>query len=339
RARFRAARDRGHRARAERGWGSLPPREQGTRGAAAHRRHDQERRDRPHRQHYRGQAGHSRVELDPPRGRAPPRHLLHDARGWACDLRGARSPRRGRGEPPAGSARRGRDGMKRTPMTVRGAEALRAELKRLKSEARPHVIKAIAEARGHGDLSENAEYHAAREQQGFIEGRIKDIEHKLAQAQVIEPAKLPNTGKVVFGALVELEDQADGARVVYQVVGEDEADAVHERAAGAPRELGEELIARRAITSRSLYLDELVIAEGARGLRGDRFRQSRAAEAHHGLQGVGETAQVPALTLGELVLGGACCGRSARRGAAGCGTRLLHRPIVGGWNLPLSGAN
>ncbi len=114
--------------------------------------------------------------------------------------------------------------MTRTPMTLRGAEALRAELKRLKSEARPRVIKAIAEARGHGDLSENAEYHAAREQQGFIEGRIKDLEHKLAHAQVIDPAKLPNTGRVVFGALVELEDQADGARVVYQVVGEDEAD-------------------------------------------------------------------------------------------------------------------
>ena len=114
--------------------------------------------------------------------------------------------------------------MKRTPMTLRGAEALRAELKRLKSEDRPRVIKAIAEARGHGDLSENAEYHAAREQQGFIEGRIKDIEHKLAHAQVIEPAKLPNTGKVVFGAVVELEDQADGTHVVYQVVGEDEAD-------------------------------------------------------------------------------------------------------------------
>jgi transcription elongation factor GreA len=114
--------------------------------------------------------------------------------------------------------------MNRTPMTLRGAAALRAELKRLKSEARPRVIKAIAEARGHGDLSENAEYHAAREQQGFIEGRIKEIEHKLAQAQVIDPAKLTNTGKVVFGALVELEDQADGARVVYQVVGEDEAD-------------------------------------------------------------------------------------------------------------------
>ncbi len=114
--------------------------------------------------------------------------------------------------------------MKRTPMTLRGAESLRAELRRLKSEARPAIIKAIAEARGHGDLAENAEYHAAREQQGFIEGRIKEIEHKLASAEVIDPARLPDTGKVVFGASVELEDQADGARVVYQVVGEDEAD-------------------------------------------------------------------------------------------------------------------
>jgi transcription elongation factor GreA len=114
--------------------------------------------------------------------------------------------------------------MTRTPMTARGAEALRAELKRLKSEERPRIIRAIADARGHGDLSENAEYHAAREQQGFIEGRIKEIERKLANAQVIDPGKLPNTGKVVFGALVELEDQADGARVLYQVVGEDEAD-------------------------------------------------------------------------------------------------------------------
>ena len=114
--------------------------------------------------------------------------------------------------------------MKRTPMTLRGVEALRAELKRLKTEARPSVIKAIAEARGHGDLSENAEYHAAREQQGFIEGRIKDIEMKLGNAEVIDPSKLTNTGKVVFGAVVELEDQDDGTRVVYQVAGEDEAD-------------------------------------------------------------------------------------------------------------------
>ncbi len=113
--------------------------------------------------------------------------------------------------------------MKRTPMTLRGAEALRAELKRLKSEARPAVIKAIAEARGHGDLSENAEYHAAREQQGFIEGRIREIEAKLANAEIIDPSTLPQTGKVVFGAVVELEDE-EGNRLVYQVVGEDEAD-------------------------------------------------------------------------------------------------------------------
>jgi transcription elongation factor GreA len=114
--------------------------------------------------------------------------------------------------------------MKRTPMTARGAQALRAELKRLKSEARPTIIKAITEARGHGDLSENAEYHAAREQQGFIEGRIKEIEGKLANAEIIDPATLPNNGKVVFGAVVELASEADGARVIYQVVGEDEAD-------------------------------------------------------------------------------------------------------------------
>src|SRR5215470_9568452 len=113
--------------------------------------------------------------------------------------------------------------MKRTPMTLKGAEALRAELKRLKSEARPNIIRAIAEARGHGDLSENAEYHAAREQQGFIEGRINEIEAKLSNAEIIDTTKLANNGKVVFGAVVELEDD-DGGRVTYQIVGEDEAD-------------------------------------------------------------------------------------------------------------------
>ncbi len=114
--------------------------------------------------------------------------------------------------------------MKRSPITAAGAERLRAELKKLKSEDRPAVIKAIAEARGHGDLSENAEYHAAREHQGFIEGRIKDIEHRLAHCEVIDVSKLPQNGKVVFGATVELEAQDDGAHVKYQVVGEDEAD-------------------------------------------------------------------------------------------------------------------
>ena len=114
--------------------------------------------------------------------------------------------------------------MKRNPMTLRGAEALRNELKRLKSEDRPRVIKAIAEARSHGDLSENAEYHAAREQQGFIEGRIGEIEGKLSTAEIIDPSTVTNYGKVIFGATVELEGQDDGKSIRYQIVGEDEAD-------------------------------------------------------------------------------------------------------------------
>ena len=114
--------------------------------------------------------------------------------------------------------------MKRSPMTLRGAELLRTELKQLKSEARPNVIKAIAEARAHGDLSENAEYHAAREQQGFIEGRIKEIEARLSTAEVIDVSQLAPSDRVVFGATVELEDQGDGSGVTYQIVGEDEAD-------------------------------------------------------------------------------------------------------------------
>ncbi|MGD0492470.1 MAG: transcription elongation factor GreA [Steroidobacteraceae bacterium] len=114
--------------------------------------------------------------------------------------------------------------MKRTPMTLRGAERLRQELKQLKSEARPNVIKAIAEARSHGDLSENAEYHAAREQQSFIEGRINDIESRLSNAEVIDVTKLSASGRVVFGSTVEVEDQDARAKLVYQLVGDDEAD-------------------------------------------------------------------------------------------------------------------
>jgi transcription elongation factor GreA len=112
----------------------------------------------------------------------------------------------------------------RRPITARGAERLRAELKKLKSEDRPTVIKAIAEARGHGDLSENAEYHAARDQQSFIEGRIGEIEGRLSMAEIIDVAKLPQTGKVIFGATVEIEDNDTGKCTTYQVVGEDEAD-------------------------------------------------------------------------------------------------------------------
>jgi transcription elongation factor GreA len=110
------------------------------------------------------------------------------------------------------------------PITLRGAEALRVELRTLKSEARPNVIKAIAEARAHGDLSENAEYHAAREQQGFIEGRIQELESKLSNAEIIDVTQLAPTGRVVFGATVELEDEDSGTKVTYQIVGEDEAD-------------------------------------------------------------------------------------------------------------------
>ena len=114
--------------------------------------------------------------------------------------------------------------MKRLPLTLKGAEKLRAELKRLKSEDRPRVIQAIAEARAHGDLSENAEYNAAREQQSFIEGRIKDIEAHLSNSEIIDVASMPATDKVVFGATVELEDEDTGTKVLYQIVGDAEAD-------------------------------------------------------------------------------------------------------------------
>jgi len=114
--------------------------------------------------------------------------------------------------------------VRKAPLTVRGAELLREELRRLKSEVRPRVIQAIAEARGHGDLKENAEYHAAKEEQGFIEGRILEIESRLANAEVIDVTRLKNTGRVVFGSTVRLVDESDGREVTYMIVGEDEAD-------------------------------------------------------------------------------------------------------------------
>jgi transcription elongation factor GreA len=110
------------------------------------------------------------------------------------------------------------------PITLRGAEKLKEELHRLKTVDRPWVIQAIAEARAQGDLSENAEYDAAKDRQGFIEGRIQDIESKLSMASVIDPSGLNAEGKVVFGSTVELEDEDSGDRVTYQIVGEDEAD-------------------------------------------------------------------------------------------------------------------
>lgn len=110
------------------------------------------------------------------------------------------------------------------PMTVKGAEMLRAELQKLKSVERPAVINAISEARAQGDLSENADYDAAKEKQGFIEGRIAEIESKLSMAQVIDPASLSSEDRVVFAATVDLEDVETGDKVTYQIVGEDEAD-------------------------------------------------------------------------------------------------------------------
>jgi transcription elongation factor GreA len=114
--------------------------------------------------------------------------------------------------------------MSKFPITLRGAELLREELKRLKTVERPAVVAAIAEARSHGDLSENAEYDAAKERQGFIEGRIAEVEGKLGNAQIIDPKSLDADGRVVFGATVELEDTDEGNTVTYQIVGDDEAD-------------------------------------------------------------------------------------------------------------------
>ncbi|WP_040481616.1 transcription elongation factor GreA [Luminiphilus syltensis] len=114
--------------------------------------------------------------------------------------------------------------MNRVPMTAEGERALREELERLKKVDRPRITQAIAEAREHGDLKENAEYHAAREQQSFAEGRIKDIEHKLSHAQVIDVSAIAHTGKVIFGTTVDLINLDDDSTVTYRIVGEDEAD-------------------------------------------------------------------------------------------------------------------
>lgn len=111
-----------------------------------------------------------------------------------------------------------------TPMTKRGAEKLRIELHQLKTVERPSIINAIAEARAQGDISENAEYEAAKDRQGFIEGRIAEVEGKLGSAQVIDPTELDAEGRVVFGATVELEDEATQKKITYQIVGDDEAD-------------------------------------------------------------------------------------------------------------------
>jgi len=142
--------------------------------------------------------------------------------------------------------------MRKVPMTVAGAERLRAELNELKSERRPRIIQAIADAREHGDLRENAEYHAAREQQSFCEGRIKEIEGKLADAEVIDVSAIPRTGRVIFGTTVTLLNLETDTSVVYQIVGEDEADVRAGRiSVGSPiaraimgKEVGDEIVVK-----------------------------------------------------------------------------------------------
>lgn len=142
--------------------------------------------------------------------------------------------------------------MRKVPMTVAGAERLRAELNELKTERRPRIIQAIADAREHGDLRENAEYHAAREQQSFCEGRIKEIEGKLADAEVIDVRAIAPTGRVIFGTTVTLLNLETDASVVYQIVGEDEADVRAGRiSVGSPiaraimgKEVGDEIVVK-----------------------------------------------------------------------------------------------
>jgi len=142
--------------------------------------------------------------------------------------------------------------MRKVPMTVAGAERLRAELAELKTERRPRIIQAIADAREHGDLRENAEYHAAREQQSFCEGRIKEIEGKLADAEVIDIRAITPTGRVIFGTTVTLQNLGTEASVVYQIVGEDEADVRAGRiSVGSPiaraimgKEVGDEIVVK-----------------------------------------------------------------------------------------------
>src|SRR5690606_18487818 len=142
--------------------------------------------------------------------------------------------------------------MRKVPMTVPGAEKLRAELQDLKTVQRPRIIQAIAEAREHGDLKEDAEYHAAREQQSFCEGRIKEIEGKLADSEIIDVTRIPNTGKVIFGATVRLYNLKTEDSVSYQIVGEDEADVKNNKiSVGSPiarammgKEEGDEIVVK-----------------------------------------------------------------------------------------------
>jgi len=142
--------------------------------------------------------------------------------------------------------------MRKVPMTFGGAEALRVELNELKSQKRPKIVQAIAEAREHGDLKENAEYHAAREQQSFCEGRINEIEGKLADSEIIDISKIPHTGKVIFSSTVTLYNLDTEQKVTYQIVGEDEADVKNNKiSVGSPisrammgKSVGDEIVVK-----------------------------------------------------------------------------------------------
>ena len=193
-----------------------------TEGRPGHRRPSEEREDRFDREYHRRPASHRGLGGDSA-ARVAEQSLLHHHLGGWRGLRHCDSIRsRQRGSPVAGPSREHR--AMKVPMTLEGSERLREELTHLKSVLRPQIIKAIATAREHGDLKENAEYHAAKEQQGFAEGRIKEIEGKLADAQIIDVTKIKHTGKVVFGSTVTLVEVESCGEKRYKIVGEDEAD-------------------------------------------------------------------------------------------------------------------
>ena len=194
----------------------------GARRPSAYRGPDLQWRGGPDREHHRGARLDPGVARNPRRSRSQQRHLFHHPGGRRRGLPGDRLLRRGRGVAAAGPAR-GNGDMTQVPMTRAGEQALREELKRLRNEDRPRLARAIGEAREHGDLRENAEYHAAKEQQGLVEARIRDIEGRLAHARVIDLDRIPHDGRVVFGVTVDLRSLDRDERVSYQIVGEDEA--------------------------------------------------------------------------------------------------------------------
>jgi transcription elongation factor GreA len=246
RARLPARRDARHGGGDQRGGHAGRAGQQGQGRPAAHRRHAEERRD-PARLHDRRRDAHGdcRLASHPPGGARPPGDVLHQHGGLRGGGRRHEASRRPGGHFAPGTAFRtalnwplppppeSADGgfsffevlvMATIPLTRRGAEKLREELSRLKNVERHAVIQAISEARAQGDLSENAEYEAAKDKQGFIEGRILEVESKLAAAQIIDPKNVDADGRVVFGSTVDLEEEDSGAKVTYQIVGDDEAD-------------------------------------------------------------------------------------------------------------------